>query len=86
MNGALPRPGPDFGTGVIGETRALRAPVIPAKEAAATLGDFYFKDGKYAHAMKAYQESLDFDPSDPELLDRMERASKAGSHQRAKTQ
>jgi hypothetical protein len=86
MSKALPRPGPDLGTDVIGETRALLAPVIPAKEAAATLGDFYFKDGKYVDAMKAYQESLDFDPSNPELLDRMERASKAGSRQRAKTQ
>jgi serine/threonine-protein kinase len=46
-------------------------------KAAITLGDFYLKDGNYADAIKAYQEGLNLDPSNPELLDRMERAKKA---------
>jgi serine/threonine protein kinase len=52
--------------------------VDPKKiEAAITLGDSYFKDGKYDDAIKAYQEGLNLDPSNPDLLDRMERAKKA---------
>jgi hypothetical protein len=37
----------------------LQAAFIPAKEAANTLGDFYFKDGKYADAFKAYREGFE---------------------------
>jgi serine/threonine-protein kinase len=44
---------------------------------AITLGDFYFKDGKYADAIQAYQEGLNLDPSNSDLLGRMERAKKA---------
>jgi cytochrome c-type biogenesis protein CcmH/NrfG len=52
--------------------------VDPKKiRAAITLGDFYLKDGNYADAIKAYQEGLNLDPSNPDLLDRMERAKKA---------
>jgi serine/threonine-protein kinase len=52
--------------------------VDPKKiKGAITLGDFYFKDGKYADAIKAYQEGLNLDPSNPALLDRMARAKKA---------
>jgi serine/threonine-protein kinase len=55
------------------------ASTVDAKKikAAITLGDSYFKDGKYDAAIKAYQEGLNLDPSNPELLDRMERAKKA---------
>jgi cytochrome c-type biogenesis protein CcmH/NrfG len=41
------------------------------------LGDFYFKDGKYNDAIQAYQEGLKLDPSNPELLDRVQRAQNA---------
>jgi serine/threonine-protein kinase len=52
--------------------------VDPKKiKAAITLGDFYLKDGNYADAIKAYQEGLNLDPSNPDLLDKMERAKKA---------
>jgi cytochrome c-type biogenesis protein CcmH/NrfG len=52
--------------------------VDPKKiKAATTLGDFYVKDGKYEDAIKAYQEGLNLDPSNPDLLDKMERAKKA---------
>jgi hypothetical protein len=37
---------------------------------AITLGDFLFKDGKYADASRAYQKGWDLDPSSPERLDR----------------
>jgi serine/threonine protein kinase len=60
------------------------APTVPAAptvdpkkiKAAITLGDSCFKDGKYDDAINAYQEGLNLDPSNPELLDRMERAKK----------
>jgi cytochrome c-type biogenesis protein CcmH/NrfG len=39
---------------------------------AITLGDFFFKDGKYADALRACQEGLNLDPSNPERLDRLE--------------
>jgi cytochrome c-type biogenesis protein CcmH/NrfG len=52
--------------------------VDPKKvKAAITLGDSYLKDGKYDDAIKAYQDGLKLDPSNPDLLDRMERAKKA---------
>jgi cytochrome c-type biogenesis protein CcmH/NrfG len=52
--------------------------VDPKKiKGAITLGDFYFKDGKYADAIQAYQEGLNLDPSNSDLLGRMERAKKA---------
>lgn len=55
------------------------APAVDAKKikGAITLGDFYLKDGKYADAIKAYQDGLNFDPSKPDLLDKIERAKKA---------
>jgi serine/threonine protein kinase len=58
---------------------APAASTVDAKKikAAITLGDSCFKDGKYDDAIKAYQEGLNLDPSNPELLDRMERAKKA---------
>jgi serine/threonine-protein kinase len=51
------------------DTRKIKAAII--------LGDSYFKDGKYDDAIKAYQDGLNLDPSNPDLLDRMERAKKA---------
>jgi len=52
--------------------------VDPKKiKAAITLGDSYLKDGKYDDAIKACQEGLNLDPSNPDLLDRMQRAKKA---------
>jgi cytochrome c-type biogenesis protein CcmH/NrfG len=52
--------------------------VDPKKiKAAITLGDFYLKDGKYGDAIKAYQEGLNLDPSNPGLRSKMERAKKA---------
>jgi serine/threonine-protein kinase len=55
------------------------ASTVDAKEvkAAITLGDSYLKDGKYDEAIKAYQEGLNLDPSNPDLLNRIERAKKA---------
>jgi serine/threonine-protein kinase len=61
------------------------APTVPAAStvdakkirAAITLGDSCFKDGKYDDAIKAYQEGLNLDPSNSDLLDRMDRAKKA---------
>jgi serine/threonine-protein kinase len=55
------------------------ASTVDAKKikAAIALGDSYLKDGNYADAIKAYQEGLNLDPSNPELLERMERAKKA---------
>jgi serine/threonine protein kinase len=59
-------------------TEPAASAVDPKKiRAAITLGDFYLKDGNYADAIKAYQEGLNLDPSNPDLLDRMERAKKA---------
>jgi hypothetical protein len=39
---------------------------------AITLEDFFFKDGKYADASRAYQKGWDLDPSSSERLDRPE--------------
>jgi len=59
-------------------TGTVASAVDPKKiKAATTLGDFYIKDGKYADAIKAYQEGLNLDPSNPDLRDKMERAKKA---------
>jgi hypothetical protein len=62
----------------VAPTAPAASTVDPKKiKGAITLGDFYFKDGKYADAIKAYQEGLNLDPANPELLDRMDRAKKA---------
>jgi serine/threonine-protein kinase len=62
----------------VASTGPAASTVDPKKiKAAITLGDFYLKDGNYADAIKAYQEGLNLDPSNPDLLDRMERAKKA---------
>jgi serine/threonine protein kinase len=62
----------------VGSTGPSASAVDPKKiKGAITLGDFYFKDGKYADAIKAYQEGLKLDPANPELLDRVQRAKKA---------
>jgi serine/threonine-protein kinase len=59
-------------------TGTAASAVDPKKiKGAITLGDFYFKDGKYADAIQAYQEGLNLDPSNSDLLGRMERAKKA---------
>jgi serine/threonine-protein kinase len=54
------------------------ASTVDAKKAKAAIaqGDSYFKDGKYDDAIEAYQEGLNLDPSNPDLLDRLERAKK----------
>jgi serine/threonine-protein kinase len=63
---------------IVARTGPAASTVDPNKiKAAITLGDSYFKDGKYDDAIRAYQEGLNLDPSNPDLLDRMERAKKA---------
>jgi serine/threonine-protein kinase len=62
----------------VAPTGPAASTVDPKKiKAAIALGESRFKDGKYDEAIKAYQEGLNLDPSNPELLDRMERAKKA---------
>jgi serine/threonine protein kinase len=62
----------------VAPTGAAASAVDPKKiKGAITLGDFYFKDGKYADAIKAYQEGLKLDPANPDLLERVQRAKKA---------
>jgi serine/threonine-protein kinase len=46
-------------------------------KAALTLGNVYFGDGKYDDAIRAYEDGLSLDRSNPELRDRLERAKKA---------
>ena len=76
------RPPAGFGVPSSGaNTQGPAAPPVDPKKikGAITLGDFYLKNGNYADAIKAYQDGLILDPSNPDLLDKLQRARKAGA-------
>ena len=62
----------------IAPTGTAASAVDPKRiKAAITEGDFWFNRYQYDDAIKAYQEGLNLDPSNPDLRSKMERAKKA---------